>query len=264
MPSAPFGRAPAAPSSGPAVGAPTPACLNCGAPLGGAYCAACGQQAVDLAAPTWRVVREAMADAADLDGRVVRTLRALAVPGRLTAEFLCGRRAPYLGPLKLALLAGAALTAVWTVTRGVDAHFYGLPPYGVSSVAYIQAVVRGSLAGAAAVAAAEWALGGGRGRMLDAGVFALHLVAALSLWAAGVIGVATGWKLAWGTEANAPAGAPPLAYLLFLPAVVAGAGYVVAAVRRVHGGAWWAAALRGVAFAAVGAAAVLAAVRLGA
>jgi hypothetical protein len=46
---------------------------------------------VDPAAPTWRVVREALADATDLDGRVWRSFRALASPGRLTAEFLRGR-----------------------------------------------------------------------------------------------------------------------------------------------------------------------------
>jgi hypothetical protein len=72
--------------------------------LGGTYCAACGQRAVDPAAPTWQVAREAVGEAADLDGRVLTTARALARPGRLTAEFLRGRRAPYLGPLKVALL----------------------------------------------------------------------------------------------------------------------------------------------------------------
>jgi hypothetical protein len=124
--------------------------------------------------------------------------------------------------------------------------------------------VRGSLAGAGAVATSDWVIGRGRGRLLDAGVFALHLVAALSLGAAAVIGAAAAWKLLWGTAANAPAGAPALPYLLFLPAAAAGAAYVVAAVRRVHGGAWWAAALRGLGLTAVGVAAVLAAVRAGA
>src|SRR3954447_25273586 len=83
-----------------------PDCLNCGAPLGAEYCAACGQRAVDPDAPTWHVLKEAVSDATDFDGRAIRTLRALVSPGLLTLEFLRGRRAPYLGPLKLFLLAG--------------------------------------------------------------------------------------------------------------------------------------------------------------
>ena len=81
-------------------------CLNCGAALIGAYCAECGQHSVDLAAPTWHVLKEALTDAIDLDGRAFLTARALGTPGRLTAEFLRRRRAPYLGPIKLFLLAG--------------------------------------------------------------------------------------------------------------------------------------------------------------
>jgi Protein of unknown function (DUF3667) len=81
--------------------APTIRCLNCAAPVNGAFCAACGQHAVDLNASTWHVLREALGDATDLDGRVARTARALLSPGRLTLEFLRGRRVPYVGPLKL-------------------------------------------------------------------------------------------------------------------------------------------------------------------
>lgn len=148
---------------------------------------ACGQTAVDLSAPTWHVVREALADVTDVDGRVVRTLRALSSPGRLTAEFLCGRRAPYLGPLKIFVLAGTALTATWIVSRGVDSHFYGLPPAGTAAGAYIATAVRGSLAACLAIATTTWALAGRRRRLLDETVFALHVVAAFSLVAAGVI-----------------------------------------------------------------------------
>lgn len=215
----------------------------------------CGQQSVDLAAPTWNVIREALADATDLDGRVLRTIRSLGSPGRLTVEFLRGRRAPYIGPLKLFLLAGTALTTTWIVTRGVDARFYGLSLDG-SAGAYIETVVRGSLAGSLAVASSSWVLAGMRRRFLDEAVFALHLVAALSLWTAAVIWLATAWKLVWGTVANAPSGALSLPYLLFLPAGAVGLAYIVSAIRRVHSGAWWAIVLRALVLTGVGLAAV--------
>lgn len=220
-----------------------PTCLSCGAPLVGAYCAACGQRTVDLAAPTWHVLREALADATDLDGRVLRTLRTATVPGRLTAEFLRGRRAPYLGPVKLFLLAGALLSTTWVLTRGVDARFYGYAS-DTSASAYIDTVVRGLVAASLAVAVGSWALAGRRRRLLDETVLALHVVAALSLAAAVVIWLGTAWKLAWGTAARVPPGVPPLPYVLFLPAAVLGPAYLAGALRRVHGGPWWAVGLR--------------------
>jgi hypothetical protein len=41
-----------------------------------------------------------------------------------------------------------------------------------------------------------------------------------------------------------PGGVPSLPYLLFLPACAGGLAYVVGALGRVHGGAWWAIVLR--------------------
>jgi hypothetical protein len=246
---------PLEPYSVPDTPAAAPDCLNCGASLVGAYCAACGQPAVDLAAPTWHVIREALAEVTDLDGRMLRTVRALASPGRLTVEFLRGRRASYIGPLKLFLLAGTILTTTWILTRGVDARFYNLSRGG-SAGTYIDTVVRGSLAASVAVAVSSWVLGGRRRRLLDEAVFALHLVAALSVGAAVVVWLGTAWKLVWGTATAVPGGVPALPYLLFLPACAGGLAYVVGALGRVHGGAWWAIVLRAVVLSAVGLAAV--------
>lgn len=233
-----------------------PMCLNCGAPLAGAYCTACGQRAIDLAAPTWHIVREVLTDATDLDGRVLRTVRALVSPGRLTAEFLRGRRAPYIGPLKLFLLAGTALSTTWLVTRGVDAHYYGIAA-DRSAGTYIDTVVRGSVASGLAIAVSSWVLAGGRRRFLDETVFALYLVAALSLLATVVIWLGTAWKLAWGTNANVPQSLPSLLYLLFFPTLAIALVYIVGSIRRIHGGAWWTTAIRALILTVVGVKTVL-------
>ena len=232
-------------------------CLNCAAPLGGAYCSACGQRAVDLAAPTWVVVREGVSEAIDLDGRVLNTLRALVAPGRLTADFLRGRRAPYLGPLKLFFAAGAALSTTWALTRGIDAHFYGFDS-SPSAAEYIAKVVRGSLAAVIAVALVSWLAGACRRRLLDEGVFALYLVAALSLLATIAIWLGTFWKLVWGTARTVPDSIPNIAYLLFAPAALVGFWYIIASTRRVHQRPWIASTLRASALAAIGLAATLA------
>jgi len=193
---------------------------------------------VDLGESTWQTIREAFSDAFDLDGRVLRTVRALKTPGQLTLEFVRGRRMPYVGPLKIFLFAGAALTTTWILTRGIDMHYYGFTLKGSSSQ-YIDNVVRGSLTGCVAVGFGSWVLTRGRRRLLDEMVFALHVVAALLLLVAAVVWLGTAWKLIWGTAAAVPSGVPALPFLLYLPSLVPGLAYVAAADRRVHGGAWW-------------------------
>jgi len=81
-------------------------CLNCGAPLSGPFCAQCGQRDV----PPYPSVRELAVDAfwelSGWDGRFATTLKALfRRPGMLTREFLEGRRARYISPLRLYLMA---------------------------------------------------------------------------------------------------------------------------------------------------------------
>ena len=82
------------------------ACLNCGAPLQGPFCAQCGQRAV----PAYPTLREYAGDAweemSGIDGRFVRTLRTLITrPGRVTVDTLEGKRAHYIKPLRLYLSA---------------------------------------------------------------------------------------------------------------------------------------------------------------
>ena len=78
-------------------------CLNCGVQLHGGFCAACGQRAV----PPHPTVRELAGDAwqelTGYDGRIMATLRGLARPGYLTREYIEGRRAHYLPPLRIYL-----------------------------------------------------------------------------------------------------------------------------------------------------------------
>ena len=84
-------------------------CLDCGAELHGRYCAACGQRVT----PPYPTMREMLIDAwhefTVFDSRLLRT-GALLVrhPGRLTHEYLAGRRSRYLPPLRLYLIASVA------------------------------------------------------------------------------------------------------------------------------------------------------------
>ncbi|HZD51676.1 MAG TPA: DUF3667 domain-containing protein [Woeseiaceae bacterium] len=80
---------------------PAPTCLNCGAVLTGQYCANCGQRARSRLISLWELLRDAVGDLFELDSRLWRTLTPLTVhPGRLTREYLMGRRARYMPPFR--------------------------------------------------------------------------------------------------------------------------------------------------------------------
>ncbi len=84
----------------------SPACLNCGAPLAGAFCAACGQRDVPPYPSVRELAAEAISEFSGWDGRLASSVRALILrPGLLTHEFLEGRRARYISPLRLYLTA---------------------------------------------------------------------------------------------------------------------------------------------------------------
>jgi Protein of unknown function (DUF3667) len=98
-------------TSEPPPGRPAPplraarCCLNCGAVLTGRYCANCGQ-AADVHVPsTAELVHEALEGITHSDSRLWRTLYLLWFkPGRLTQEFVAGRRSAYLPPFRLYLV----------------------------------------------------------------------------------------------------------------------------------------------------------------
>jgi hypothetical protein len=104
-----------------ASAAPEDQCENCGALLHGPYCSECGQSAADRIVPVWHLINEALESLFQLDLRVFRTFpRFIFLPGRLTKEYLNGRRTRYIRPFRLYLFATFILFAVvaFTTTGG--------------------------------------------------------------------------------------------------------------------------------------------------
>lgn len=84
---------------------PAQVCLNCGSALVGQYCGNCGQRANSRLISIWALVREAFGDLFEFDSRLWRTLVPLMVrPGRLTSEYLSGRRARFMPPFRTYLV----------------------------------------------------------------------------------------------------------------------------------------------------------------
>jgi hypothetical protein len=110
-------------------------CRNCGAAVSGRYCGDCGQRVEPRLVPVWQLAREATANITHADSRLWRTLFALWFrPGFLTREYLDGRRARYLPPLRLYLVVSllcfllASMTGNDTLVVGANAELDPVTP----------------------------------------------------------------------------------------------------------------------------------------
>ncbi len=97
-------------------------CRNCQTPLAGEYCANCGQRNLDLERPIWSLVGDVLKETFEVDGRAWLTLRTLfRYPGKLTSDFLDGRRRTYTSPLRLYLVTSIAffIWVAWLARIGL-------------------------------------------------------------------------------------------------------------------------------------------------
>jgi hypothetical protein len=92
-----------APEPPPAVAAkPTHPCANCGAPMHGPYCYACGQPEKGMIRQLASVMSDVLDTIFNIDSRVFRSMFPLYVrPGYLTLEYFAGRRVRYVTPFRL-------------------------------------------------------------------------------------------------------------------------------------------------------------------
>ncbi|MET0593844.1 MAG: DUF3667 domain-containing protein, partial [Polyangiaceae bacterium] len=85
-------------------------CLNCRETLRGAYCHACGQKGGGKELHFDHLVHELVHEFLHFDSKILRTLKLLLLfPGKLTYEYVTGRRVRYVGPVRLFLVASVVL-----------------------------------------------------------------------------------------------------------------------------------------------------------
>jgi hypothetical protein len=95
------------------------ACLNCGTPLVGSHCHACGQRA-HVHRTLTAFFHDLLHGVLHFEGKVWRTLPLLAWrPGKLTRGYIDGRRASYVSPIALFLFTIFVTFALWSALGGV-------------------------------------------------------------------------------------------------------------------------------------------------
>jgi hypothetical protein len=100
---------------------PADRCLNCDAALSGPFCSSCGQRVVPPNPTVAELTHDAWQELSGYDGRILATVRGLLRPGHLTQEYVAGRRARYLPPLRVYLTVSVlyfVLAAAAPVTIG--------------------------------------------------------------------------------------------------------------------------------------------------
>lgn len=83
-------------------------CLNCNAQLQGKYCHICGQENIESRETVWHLVSHFFEDITHFDGKFFNTLKLLTFrPGFLSREYMMGRRASYLNPIRMYVFTSA-------------------------------------------------------------------------------------------------------------------------------------------------------------
>lgn len=119
-------------------------CKNCNTPLQGEYCHRCGQQDKQYMRSIFAVVGDLFGEIGHWDSRFYRTLRGLFLnPGFLSLEFVKGRHASYVPPLRLYFFI--SLMAFMVLTSLIDIDIRQPSPEELKQAQQTQQEVKESL-----------------------------------------------------------------------------------------------------------------------
>jgi Protein of unknown function (DUF3667) len=83
-------------------------CLNCNAQVYGKYCHICGQENIEPKESAWHLISHFFQDITHFDGKFFSSLKWLIFkPGFLSREYMVGRRASYLNPVRFYVFSSA-------------------------------------------------------------------------------------------------------------------------------------------------------------
>jgi hypothetical protein len=125
----------------------TPDCLNCNATLHGPYCHSCGQKATAANVSMHDFVHEATHEFLHLDGKILQTVKLLVrKPGQLTREFLDGRRARFISPVRVYLTFSLIFFTLATLLPGASKGMMQVESSGLKGDTEFERRLSGGLA----------------------------------------------------------------------------------------------------------------------
>jgi hypothetical protein len=99
-------------------------CLNCGAEVTDRFCSHCGQENIEPRENFWQLLVHFFNDFTHFDGKFFSTIRVLLLqPGKLTREYIAGRRAGYLHPIRMYLFISFAFFILQYLTPSPEEDF---------------------------------------------------------------------------------------------------------------------------------------------
>jgi hypothetical protein len=89
-------------------------CLNCGTETTGRFCPACGQENIEPKQTVWHLITHFFSDLTHFDGKFFITVKDLfAKPGLLSREYMIGKRASYLDPIRMYIFTSAVFFLIF-------------------------------------------------------------------------------------------------------------------------------------------------------
>jgi len=152
-------------------------CSNCGSVVRGKFCGECGQALGPPVRPLPVFLRESLKELTSLNGAFARSVATLIhAPGALTVDYLAGKRAGFLSPVRLFVDVGVgAFLLTWLIPQswplfGIGPELFGGSAGPLEVLAAAAAIPVGALA--------HWlALRRVRPMVMEHGVFVLHVTA---------------------------------------------------------------------------------------
>ncbi|MGN6567412.1 MAG: DUF3667 domain-containing protein [Flavipsychrobacter sp.] len=98
-------------------------CLNCGAAVIGPYCHMCSQANVEPKESVWHLIGHFIEDLTHFDGKFFSSLKYLILkPGFLSEQYVKGKRASYLNPIRMYLFISAIVLLIISGTFFTPTH----------------------------------------------------------------------------------------------------------------------------------------------
>jgi hypothetical protein len=98
-------------------------CLNCHIHLKGRFCHRCGQENIEPKESVWDLISHFFKDITHFDGKFFSSLKYLVTkPGFLSKEYMIGRRASYINPIRMYIFTSAIFFLVFFSFFKIDSQ----------------------------------------------------------------------------------------------------------------------------------------------